>query len=365
MRRWRIGAAFRYGALLVAVAVGAWLSGSAQMLAVLVFALLLPVMTALTNQFVCRHLTGQLLLPTTAAKDAACTGTLKIFCDARIPAVRLWCRLSIVNDLTGEYQTMELLTAASRKNPGQQRFLIQSGHCGRLYIRVEMAKLMDGFGVFSTTVPLHISARVTILPELFPCELSISADDAAAGEESVFHRGNDPTEVFQLRTYQRGDDVRRIHWKLSSKLDTLILQELGASERQTLLVFWDKRQAAAPETMDALAEVVASVSRGLCDMGCAFDLGWTEEIPVIRQITDEDALLSAIPALVSRTGGETCLLPMMETYGRVLYIAVRPPREPLGAQVRLLCAESGADGKAVQLFSAEKYKEELERLEIV
>lgn len=44
-------------------------------------------------------------------------------------------------------------------------------------------------------------------------------------------RGSDLTEPFRLREYAPGDSLRQIHWKLSSKLDRLVIREPGMPPR--------------------------------------------------------------------------------------------------------------------------------------
>ena len=61
-------------------------------------------------------------------------------------------------------------------------------------------------------------------------------------------RGSDLTEPFRLREYAPGDSLRQIHWKLSSKLDRLVIREPGMPAARTLLVFWD-RAAMPPRAM--------------------------------------------------------------------------------------------------------------------
>ncbi len=41
-------------------------------------------------------------------------------------------------------------------------------------------------------------------------------------------KGTDASETFDIREYQQGDDVRSIHWKLSSKTDTVIVRQAGS-----------------------------------------------------------------------------------------------------------------------------------------
>ena len=91
------------------------------------------------------------------------------------------------------------------------------------------------------------------------------ADDGASNR-----RGEDRSEVYQLREYRPGDDIRQIHWKLSSKLDELILKEASQPESRSLLVFWDKRTGGNPQQMDALAEVVSSAGMALLQSGVPY-----------------------------------------------------------------------------------------------
>lgn len=72
-------------------------------------------------------------------------------------------------------------------------------------------------------------------------------------------RGSDLTEPFRLREYAPGDSLRQIHWKLSSKLDRLVIREPGMPAARTLLVFWDRSGDAAAR--DAQAEACSPSPR--------------------------------------------------------------------------------------------------------
>ena len=37
--------------------------------------------------------------------------------------------------------------------------------------------------------------------------------------------GDDPGETFDIREYREGDSIRQIHWKLTGKMDRLIIRE--------------------------------------------------------------------------------------------------------------------------------------------
>lgn len=345
MRRERWSAALRYGLVLLFLVAAALLDGSAALWALVAFALLLPPVSLGACCLVKKKLRAQLVLPTTAAKGSACVGRLRLTNRTWLPLPRVRCRLRLVNDLTQEEQTLFLDASLAPRRCTEREFLLESRHCGRIYAQLTAITLFDYAGLLSTTLSCRAGARMTVLPALFPCELSLSpaADDEA--ERTLPQRGADVTEVFQLREYQPGDDVRRIHWKLSSKVDGLLLREPGQSVSRSVLLFWDKRPPCLPAQMDAMAEAAASLCLALCDSGISFELCWTgaDELET-RRIHDRDALLPVIPELVKSAGSAGCPLPELAGCGRVLYLAARRPEQAHAENVTLLlCAGEEAD----------------------
>lgn len=360
----RIGAIARYSLTLILLILLSLTTGSRWMYALTAFVLLLPPVSLCANLYVRKQLLGRILLPTTAAKGTAATGTILFQNRGWLPAMKLYCKVGLINDLTREEQTLELISAIGPRKESRHDFQIESPYCGRIYVSVQSVRILDYFGLFAWNVPMKAQARITILPELFSSDVTITSMSAVADDSTVSRRGDDRTEVFQLREYQSGDDVRQIHWKLSSKLDNLLLREPSQSVSRSLLVFWDKRDACPPETMDALAETAASVCQALCDSGTAFDLCWTERDELeLRQIRDGETLLQTIPALVTQAGLPECPEPDWDGYGQILYLTSRV-QEHLETITYLICTdETYEDGKSI-VFNARNYAERLERLEI-
>lgn len=365
MKRDRIGAIVRY-ILAALLLVGLYLAiGNGWIAGLFIFLLLLPPVTLAVNLYVRKRILVKIQLPTTAAKGAACIGTVQLENGAWLPAGKLYCKVGMINDLTREENVLELISALGPRRENRRDFLLESAYCGRVYVYVQSVRILDYFGIFALNVPVKASARITVLPELFSCDVMPSPVSAVSDDSTVSRRGDDRTEVFQLREYQSGDDIRQIHWKLSAKLDTLLLKEPGQSVSRSLLVFWDKRGESTPENMDAMAEVAASVSQALCDSGTAFDLCWTEKDELeLRQIGEADSLLVTIPALVTQAGAPECPIPNLEEYGQIIYITSQYPDEAEREKITyLICSEAEfEDGKSV-VFSSRNYKEQLERLE--
>ena len=192
----------------------------------------------------------------------------------------------------------------------------------------------------------------------------MTARPAYADDGASDRRGEDRSEVYQLREYRPGDDIRQIHWKLSSKLDELILKETSQPESRSLLVFWDKRTG-TPQQMDALAEVVSSTGAALLQGGVQYTLSWTEGDDLQAQdILDENQLLQAIPELVKTRGSADCRLPEMGGYSRILYFGVKP-EERMMTDERVhfvLCTEEPFPDATT--FTPQNYSETMQRLEV-
>ncbi len=57
---------------------------------------------------------------------------------------------------------------------------------------------------------------------------------ASAIQETV--PGDDPGETYDIREYQPGDSIRQIHWKLSGKLDDIMIREKSFPVDDTVLI---------------------------------------------------------------------------------------------------------------------------------
>ncbi|MDO4489058.1 MAG: DUF58 domain-containing protein [Eubacteriales bacterium] len=365
MTRERLGAAVSFLLLLLMLIALMVFTGSVWSLLGMLLMVLLPAVSAVANLYVRKHLRAGIEMATTTAKGTAIECIVHIYNDGWLPVVRCFTEVEITNDLTGEREKISLAGGAGARKSFTHSFLIQSRYCGRLYVAVRRISLMDYFGLISVKADVRASARITVLPELFPVDADMGTAASYSDDGVADRKGDDRSEVFALREYRAGDDVRQIHWKLSAKLDELIIREAGTPETRSLLVVWDKRINGTPAQMDALAEAVSSVCMGLTNNGILYSISWTgEEEPEIEDVADENGLLQAIPALVKNAGSPECRLPNMEQYSRILYFGVRPD-DKLAEDFRfhfVICSDGDVSGATT--FTPKNYKEILQRLEV-
>ena len=219
--------------------------------------------------------------------------------------VFLTCTLRVRNLLNGTQCRQRLLYTGQ---PLETEVI--SRHCGRLRLTLERARLCDCFGLIGIAVRCPEKWHITVQPDCF--ETVISLADTAGGmaeseQYSQYRPGSDLTETFQLREYVPGDSPRQIHWKLSGKLDRLIVRDPGLPVIQDVLLFWERTSPEeTPGSADAQAESLVSIGRALLEQDVSFRLGWNdveENRCVLHDIRDLDDLTAVLPRLLSARGG--------------------------------------------------------------
>lgn len=370
--------------LAAAASAAVWAAGGGALwLGAAIAVLLLPGVSLLLALAVRRALRLSLTLTPTVPKRAAAQAVLRVKNDALLSAHAVL-RVRAVNALTHEETVTELRCTVPPKGTKELRFLAESRRCGQITASVKKALLFDVCGIFA--VPLKgetVSARTMVLPDMFAPEIGLELASSMPEESDSYapgRRGNDLTEIFQLREYAPGDDLRRIHWKMTAKTDRLIVREPSLPLQRSLLVFWDKTAAdtLAPDAADALAESVSSVCQSLSEAGFAYTLGWSGEGQnVLEEAPDTDRLLALLPRMVRSAGaGESGTAQLARYggesfYGRVLLFAhaVPPEIEALAERCALtlfLCSrtDTASPCRTVR-FTPEDYMQRLHDLEFM
>lgn len=206
----------------------------------------------------------------------------------------LW--LCLTNDVTGETQKKRV---AFR---GSGQWILESAYCGCIECVAASIWCYDIFGVLPLRIRGKAKKRTVVMPDTFPVSVETvfsRSDQEDCTEYAPNKKGTDPTEILQIRDYVPGDSLRQIHWKLSGKLDKLMVRDPAQAVDRDLLVFLEKTDAACtPERADALLEAVTSLCQTLAEMGQPFRLAWNEDVIVTFDITNKEQLPEAISGML-------------------------------------------------------------------
>lgn len=356
------------------------MSGSSACLALALSLVLIPLVSILVHL----HIRSRLRLELSADANLHKGGTGELRVTVVNPTIfpaSMRCSLEIRSLLNGTSQKLDLDFSASR---GTHTFPAELGsaYCGRLRISAETLRLYDCFSLIGIRVPCVSKCHVTVQPDGFETKLSLLSVMGGIEDSDSYSQerpGWDLTEIFQLREYVPGDSPRQVHWKLSGKLDRLIVRDPGLPIVQDVLLFWERTgETDAAEVIDAQAEAVVSIARALLDQSVQFRLGWndtTENRCILHQITDLDDLIGVLPRLLSAAGaagGDSGAQLLLQTRpealcSHMICIANTPYPELMewaahGHTTVLTCSDAPFDG-AIR-FDPENYASQLAMLEL-
>lgn len=110
---------------------------------------------------------------------------------------------------------------------------------GILYVEARELRIKDLMGFCSVKLPLLASAEISVMPNGLK-EVSYEKTALEQGmleSEESSKRGNDFSDVQEIREYIPGDKLMSIHWKLSAKRDILMVKDrVSMSDRQLVIV---------------------------------------------------------------------------------------------------------------------------------
>lgn len=110
-------------------------------------------------------------------------------------------------------------------------------HCGTVCCQVTNARMVDLLGLFSFRVRLPAPVEVLISPTPTPFYGKASAF-APGGtlEAAARSAGKGGEERSSVREFRDGDQLRDVHWKLSSKLQKLIVREAEQTPQPSVVL---------------------------------------------------------------------------------------------------------------------------------
>lgn len=103
--------------------------------------------------------------------------------------------------------------------------------CGIRKVVISKLVVFDALKIFKRTIRLNKNIRVMVVPKIYEVEQSAISDSMGYdGDSNIYsekYPGDDSSEIFDIREYQEGDRLSRIHWKLTTKMNRLMVKEFS------------------------------------------------------------------------------------------------------------------------------------------
>ncbi len=196
----------------------------------LLLGVVLPLLTRILLWVQCASVSASLHAPKAPVqKGEPFSWKLRIRNRSWIPGARALVHAEYENKLIGTPQRLRIEIPIAAKNTEQIALTFCAETCGVMRLKVRRIVLFDPLRLWSSSLRLRTEKQVAVLPALpLPPEWEpkpvLTDDDPEYSKEKP---GDDPSEIFDFHVYREGDPISRVHWKLSSKHDELMVKEFS------------------------------------------------------------------------------------------------------------------------------------------
>ena len=256
-----------------------------------------------------RKLSYNIKLEGSGQVDGTVNGHIVLKNNGWLPCFFLKGTLEIKNHLTGLVDGGMVAASVWPKREKQIDFQFTSKCCGKVSVTLKDLKSAEPVGMFKglSREAAGKGRQFVIMPtaEILPADMvDFSHYDMESYKFSQLLKGNDISETIGMKNYEKGDSVKSIHWKLSSKLDDVVVRELGYPISNSVVLIVDKIVDEIDEgKIDKLMNKAATMCRLLEEKEIKYQLIWTDQqqrTPVVSVVRNQGEGNEAIVQLVSR-----------------------------------------------------------------
>ena len=226
-----------------------------------------------------------------------------------LPVTKGIAKVRYRNDFTGEKGKMKIRFSVDAGKKRDRRIPVVMNNCGNVAIIVEKVRIYDYLNIFAWTVGKNFETQnVLILPPLKEMYLGRDRWYNETSEDSdrfsKYKKGDDPSEIFDVREFVDGDKIQRIHWKLSGKTGSLMVKEGSLPLTKVVNIFIDlcvqSEKEQAHEDANRLVQGIYSISMFMIEHKIPQNYIWYDEKNDVIQeriVEQEEELLWMFQAL--------------------------------------------------------------------
>lgn len=231
----------------------------------------------------------------------------------KIPAAQVKVWICFLDSNSGKWERMAVSGMVENKGEICLEAYLKTRHCGVVSFYLEKMLVSDYFGIFFGKCLVDpVQKEMYVLPWT-----NVPMADALA-EAGDFEGkyGEDVYETYEIREFRDGDDLRQIHWKLTAKMDILLLREyLKTSESGVMISLnfeKEKERKFSREELDSFLDKASSLSWEILKWGVTHFVVWERENEeIIFFIEDEEKFIQYQMMLINTV---VCSISVDTTY---------------------------------------------------
>ncbi|MDV3425980.1 MAG: DUF58 domain-containing protein, partial [Bacillota bacterium] len=216
--------------------------------------------------------------------------------------------LTCRNNLTGKENNMKTFCTIGNRKASPISFTVSDMNAGRISVILNKMKVCDFLGLFSLSKNINKEKSGLIYPEVYQVVIDMQNQTEINGDGERYSqtkKGQDVNDIFALREYIPGDEIRKIHWKLSAKQSKLVVRDFGLSLNYPiflLLEIFNNKDENSDKALDACMMTFVSLSQSLIEKGICHNIAWYDKASeklIVKVIESLDSLEAYLPDLLS------------------------------------------------------------------
>ena len=222
--------------------------------------------------------------------------TVKLRNKAFFPSLSVRVNLTVENKFYNEKSSIVLTLPARIRKTEELQLPIKLSRCGLVEYSVDSISVLDILGFVEFKKKNDSKVEMSVLP-YGNTYINRDLTDMNRGlteAEETNKRGNDFSDVNDVREYIPGDKLMSIHWKLSAKRDILMVKDRVSMSDQQMVVLMEL--SGTPEELEEVVALTYGMMRNMITSNLFIRFMWWSESRYIfeeRQLMNRDNLSDA------------------------------------------------------------------------
>lgn len=181
--------------------------------------------------------------------------------------VKMW------NTYIGDKEYYYVNMPIKMKGKRQAELNIRSIHLGMLNCEIEEYIISDWLGFANLVKTSNALCQTYVMPEAVDIKINYEYAGSNSGTKDTLvmaKKGDDVSEVNEIREYIAGDRIQNIHWKLSAKSDDFMVKDYSRPVNNEICILFDLRKDAP----DDIVELGIAIIQYLCEKRQSMYVSW-------------------------------------------------------------------------------------------
>ena len=207
-----------------------------------------------------------------------------VYNNSKLPVLRCDLKFIYKNELSSKKESKIINCSIPPNQKLRLSIPIKSMYCGQIFMNLASIRVYDYLKLFSKRIKTNKIIGIVIMPKMQNIDMRISNSVrnfmGESEEYSKTQKGDDLSEIFDIREYKPGDKIQNIHWKMSAKTDEIMVKDLSMPVGCGVGIFINLNDSEVSNdynsNLNIVLESVISISFSLLMQKCKHIVVWSD-----------------------------------------------------------------------------------------